>query len=248
LRKAIEYNLLSVNGTLYEEPLQLFKDDISDIVKTATIMSYVGAGAHRLSEIAARCGEVATNISRPLAKLMSLGYLVKETPFGENVKNSKKSLYKINDPFMKFYFRFIAPNRSFIESGRITPVLSELDSKFSAYAGEYWENLCREAVSGNEIDGIRYGMAHRWWGNVSREERLEFDLVAESQDKKHLLVGECKWTSKASSDKLLSELKVKAEKLPFAKNHKIIPKLFLKKAPAGAVSGILLPEDVMKLI
>ena len=182
LREAIKAHLLSVNGTLYEEPLNLFKDDIKNIVKTATIMSYVGAGVHRLSEIAGRCGQLATNLSRPLAKLVSLGYLIKDIPFGEHEKNTKKSLYRINDPFMDFYFRFILPNRSFIEIGRITPVLALLDSHFSSYVGGFWERLCRETVSGNVIDGITYGMASRWWGNVSKEERLEVDVVAESLD------------------------------------------------------------------
>ena len=246
LREAIESNLLSVNGTLYEEPLKLFKDDIKDIVKTATIMSYVGAGAHRLSEIAGRCGETATNLSRPLAKLLSLGYLIKEIPFGEDEKNSKKSLYKINDSFMNFYFRFIVPNRSFIELGRIAPILTILDNHLSDYVGDYWEKLCREAVSGNEIDGITYGMARRWWGNVSKDERIELDVVAESLDKKHLLIGECKWSDKENSNRLLAELKAKAEKLPFVKNHKITTKLFLKRAPADTMENVLLPEDVIK--
>jgi len=247
LREAIEGNLLSVNGTLYEEPLKLFKDDIKDMVKTATIMSYVGAGANRLSEIAGRCGEIATNLSRPLSKLVSLGYLTKEIPFGENEKNTKKSLYKINDPFMDFYFRFIVSNRSFIEIGRIAPILAMLDSHFSSYTGEYWERLCRETVSGNEIDGITYGIARRWWGNVSKDERIELDIVAESLDKKYLLVGECKWTSGENSDQLLAELSAKAKKLPFAANHIIVPKLFLKNTPVGTMEHVLLPEDVIKL-
>lgn len=246
LLEAIESNLLSVNGTLYEEPIKLFKDDINDIVKTATIMSYVGAGAHRLSEIAGRCGEIATNLSRPLAKLISLGYLTKEIPFGENEKNSKKSRYKISDSFMNFYFQFIIPNRSFIEIGRISPILVNLDTHFSDYVGDYWEKLCRETVSGNEIDGITYGMARRWWGNVSREERIELDVVAESLDKKYLLVGECKWTTGENSDRLLAELREKAEKLPFAKNHIIITKLFLKNPPVGTMENVLLPKDVMR--
>ena len=247
LREAIKANLLSVNGTLYEEPLKLFKDDIKDIVKTSTIMSYVGAGAHRLSEIAGRSGEVATNLSRPLAKLISLGYLTKEIPFGENEKNTKKSLYKINDPLINFYFQFISPNRSFIEIGRINPILTDLENHFSGYVGEYWERLCRETISGNEIDSITYGMARRWWGNVSKDEQLEIDVVAESLDKKYLLVGECKWTKKENSDRLLVELREKAEKLPFAKNHTIIPKLFLKNAPTGTQEGVFLPEDVIEL-
>lgn len=248
LREAIEENILSINGTLYEEPMTLFKDDVKDIVKTATIMSYIGAGAHRLSEIAGRCGEVATNLSRPLAKLISLGYLIKEIPFGENEKGSKKSLYKISDPFMNFYFRFVVPNRSFIEIGRISPILLDLDNHFSEYVSDYWERLCREMVSGNEIDGITYGMARRWWGSVSKNERIELDVVAESLDKRYLLVGKCKWSIKENNDHLFEELRERAKKLPFYRNHTIITKLFLKNSTVVIHPDILLPDDVIKYL
>ena len=247
LIESVRNNLLSVNGTLYEEPMKLFKDDINDIVKTATIMSYVGLGANKLSEIAGRCGEASTNLSRPLSKLVTLGYLEREIPYGEDEKNSKKSLYKICDPLMSFYFRFVVPNRSYIELGRINPILSALNNEFSSYVAHFWEKFCREAVSGNEIDGITYGIARRWWGNVSRSERIELDIVAVSLDKKHLLVGECKWTATENSDRLLHELKLKAEKLPFAKNMIIVPKLFLKQQPSGNSSDFLLPKDVIEL-
>lgn len=248
LLDSIKSNLLSVNGTLYEEPIKLFKDDINDIVKTSTIMSYVGLGANKLSEIAGRCGEVSTNLSRPLSKLVTLDYLEKEIPFGEEEKNSKKSLYKISDPFMSFYFRFVVPNRSFIELGRITPILSTYENQFAAFVAQYWEKLCREAISGNVIDGITYGIARRWWGNVSRTQKIEIDIVAESLDKKHLLVGECKWTTGENSDRLMSELKAKAEKLPFAKDHIIVTKLFLKNQPLGETKDVLLPSDVILLM
>lgn len=246
---SIKSDLLSVSGTLYEEPIKLFKDDINDIVKTATIMSYVGLGANKLSEIAGRCGEVSTNLSRPLAKLITLGYLEKEIPYGQDEKNSKKSLYKISDPLMSFYFRFIVPNRSFIELGRIDPILYSYNALFASHVGEFWEKICRESVSGNIIDGITYSIARRWWGSVSRTEKIEIDVVAESLDKKYLLVGECKWTSKENAAKLLSELNAKAEKLPFAKNHIIVAKLFLKNSASNILSkDILLPADVIKLM
>lgn len=245
---SIKNNLLSVNGTLYDEPMKLFKDDINDVVKTSTIMSYVGLGANKLSEIAGRCGEVSTNLSRPLSKLVTLGYLEKDIPFGEDEKNSKKSLYKISDPFMSFYFRFIVPNRSFIELGRIKPILSTYENQFNAYVSQYWEKLSRESVSGNEVDGITFGITRRWWGNVSRTEKIEIDLIAESLDKKYLLVGECKWTAGENSDILLSELKAKAGKLPFAKKYIIVPKLFLKTKPIGDIKDVLLPANVIQLM
>ena len=248
MKETIVNECLSTNGTFYEEPLKLFKDDIKDMVKTSTIMSYIGNGANRLSEIAGRCGEVATNLSRPLNKLILLGYLKKEIPFGEIERNCKKSLYKINDPYIEFHYRYIQPYRSLIEIGRTAPILSEIEKDFTSFVGNHWENRCREAVSGNVLDGITFGMAYRWWGNVSREERIELDVVAESLDKKHLLVGECKWTKEENADRLLKELNEKAKKLPFAKGHKIITKLFLKNKPNDTSDSVLLPDDVIEML
>ena len=48
-----------------------------------------------------------------------------------------------------------------------------------------------------------YGKAKRWWGSVLNEdkkpEQVEFDVMAESLDKKYLLVGECKWTTQKNA-------------------------------------------------
>ncbi len=252
LDEALWHNVFSVNGVLYEEPVKLFQDDVKDVVKTSTIMSYVGTGANRLSEIAARCNEPATNLSRPLKKLIDLGFLEKDVPFGIDEKNAKKSLYKIADSFMAFYYQFVVPNRSFIELGRRLPIIDSLEANFSKYVSLRWENICRNAVTGNVIGDVLYGKAKRWWGTVLNEngdhEQMEFDVVAESIDKKSLLVGECKWSTQENATQLISELRRKANLLPFAKNHTINLFLFLKVKPKGDIGNVLLPEDVMRLL
>ena len=252
LDDALWHNILSVNGTLYEEPVKLFQDDVKDIVKTSTIMSYIGTGANRLSEIAGRCNEPATNLSRPLKKLVDLGFLEKDVPFGIDEKNAKKSLYKIADPFMAFYYQFVVPNRSFIELGRRMPLEQALAAHFSEYVSMNWEKLCRDAVTGNIVNGTVYGKAKRWWGSVFNEdkkpEQVEFDVMAESLDKKYLLVGECKWTNQENGKQLTAELLRKANLLPFAKNYTIIPVLFLKNAPTDDVENAMLAENVVELI
>ena len=251
LNDALWHNILSVNGTLYEEPIKLFQDDVKDIVKTSTIMSYIGTGANRLSEIAARCNEPATNLSRPLKKLIDLGFLAKDVPFGIDEKNAKKSLYKIADPFMAFYYQFVVPNRSFIELGRRLPIEQALTAHFSEYVSMQWEKLCRDAVTGNLVNGVVYGKAKRWWGSVINEdkkpEQVEFDVMAESLDKKYLLVGECKWTTQENGKQLTTELLRKANLLPFAKKYTIVPMLFLKNAPKDEAGNTMLPEDVVRL-
>ena len=251
LTDALWHNVFSVNGTLYEEPIKLFQDDVKDIVKTSTIMSYVGYGVNRLSEIAARCNEPTTNLSRPLKKLVDLGFLHRETPFGADEKSTKKSLYKIEDPFMAFYYRFVVPNRSFIELDRHLPIEQALNFHFQEYVSMQWENICRNAVTGNQVNGVLYGKAGRWWGSVLNEnkniEQVELDVVAESVDKKHLLVGECKWTVQENGRQLTAALLRKAQLLPFASKHTIVPVLFLKNKPNEDVGNVMLPADVVRL-
>lgn len=252
LYESLWSNIFSVNGALYEEPAKLLMDDVKDIVKTSTLMSYVGSGANRLSEIASRAGEPATNLSRPLKKLVDLGFLEREVPFGTNEKSSKKSLYKIADPFMSFYFRFVIPNRSFIELGRKKPIEQALGSHFGEYVSMQWERLCRDAITGNEYNGRIYGQAHRWWGSALNEagkpEQIEIDVMAESLDKKTLLVGECKWTTEKNATQLTAELVRRVNLLPFSKDYKeIVPVLFLKTKPEDDVNNVILPNGILEL-
>ena len=251
LDDAMWHNILSGNGALFEEPIKLFQDDVKDIVKTSTIMSYIGTGANRLSEIAGRCDEPATNLSRPLKKLIDLGFLEKDIPFGIDEKNAKKSLYKIADPFMAFYYQFVVPNRSFIELNRRLPIDQALNTHFSEYVSMQWEKMCRDAVTGNLVNGVVYGKAKRWWGSVLNEakkaEQVEFDVVAESIDKKYILVGECKWTTQENGKQLTAELLRKAKLLPFANDYTIVPMLFLKSVPKDDIGNALLPEHIIEL-
>lgn len=96
------------------------------------------------------------------------------------------------------------------------------------------EKIVPDVVTGNIVNGVVYGKAKRWWGPVPNEdkkpEQVEFDIMAESQDKKYLLVGECKWTTQENVKQLTAKLLRKANLLLFAKNHIIVPMLFLKNA------------------
>ena len=250
---AIRRLILDTKGILAEEPQRLLRDDLRDTVQTSTILSIIGNGANRITEIAARAGKEATQISEPLSKLRELGYVRREVPFGESEKKSKKGIYRINDNMLQFYYRFVAPHRSILELGRVDRVMNLVESQFNQYVGECWEHLCRQFVSGNEIDGIAYDMASRWWGKIFPEENkegimIELDVVAESFDKKHILIGECKWTGGEDAQRLLHDLAGKARYLPFIKDTQEVHFfLFLKHAPAHSESAsYFLPKDILK--
>ena len=76
-------------------------------------------------------------------------------------------------------------------------VMQVVLAQLPQFIGQCWELLCREYVSGNIIDGIAYNIASCWWGKIFPLEYMDgkmvkLDVVAESIDKNHILVGECK--------------------------------------------------------
>ncbi len=243
---ALKYHLFTSQGILYDEPLRLFLDDMRDTVHSFTILSLIADGCHRLSEIAGRLGKPATHLAGPLEKLLSLGYIEREIPFGENPKNSKKSLYKIADPFLYFYFKFVVPNRSFIEVEKGEVIIEKIKAHFNEYVSIHWEKICRAAVPRLTVEGLSFLNASRWWGSPKKNVELEIDVLACSVDEKYLLAGECKWNEKnVNNQQLIKELKEKAELLPFAKGKTVIPALFLKKGNKKGEENVFFPEDLL---
>lgn len=167
----------------------------------------------------------------------------------------KKGIYRINDNMLQFYYRFIAPHRSILELRRIDTVMHLINAQFTQHVGDCWEHLCRQYISGNEIDGIVYNIASRWWGKIFPEGNkegtmIELDVVAESFDKKHILIGECKWTNKEDAQRLARTLSEKAAHLPFIKDgQEVHLVLFLKQEPEHQESiRYFLPEDIIETI
>lgn len=254
LYDAIEHLLLTSEGTLYDEPSKLLYDEMRDTVQASSILSFIGNGANKLSEIAARAEKQATDITPHLSRLRELGFINKEIPFGESEKKSKKGLYHISDPLLRFHYRYVIPYRSLIELGNSQAVLTVFKNAENDYVSRVWEELCRNHISAYGMDGIIYQMASRWWGSYYNEEKqqylpVELDVVAESFDGKHLFIGECKWQEHIDAMEELSRLQTIAKGLPFTKDHEIHLGLFLKEKPINPEAAtIYYPEDIMAII
>jgi AAA+ ATPase superfamily predicted ATPase len=244
---ALREHLINQYGLLADEPERLFSDEIRTSVQAFTLLSLIGSGCHRLSELAARMGKPATHLSNALAFLTELKYIRREIPFGESLRSTKRSLYKINDPFLNFYFTFVLPEKSRIDLGLSVQVIKEVKKKMPLYTSAIWEELCRQSVP-FLIKDDEFNPAFRWWGKGIDGTPLEIDVVAESVDKKKLLVGEAMWTEKSDLTSDAGELLKKADKLPFVRNHNIIPVLFVKNKSALPPPGIKVfgPEEVVE--
>ena len=245
--------LLTPDGTLYDEPSRLLQDEMRDTVQASSILSFIGNGANKLSEIAARAERQATDITPQLSRLRELGFINKEIPFGESEKKSKKGLYHIDDPLLRFHYRYVLPYRSLIELGNSQAVLLLFKKSENDYVSQAWEELCRNYISTQGFDDILFQKASRWWGSYYHEEEqqylpVELDVVAESFDGKHLFIGECKWQEHINADEEFARLHTIAQGLPFAKNHEIHYGLFLKELTTHHDTvRVLYPHDILTL-
>ena len=254
--EAIEYLALDEHGVLANEPAALFLDEVSDLAPYSSIMTALAEGNNRFSAISSKTGLKTTELPTPLANLAEMFYISKEVPFGEDEAKTKKTLYVFNDPFIEFYYTFIAPNKSLLALGRIDPVKQLIANRFPLLVSRVWERMCRRAVSGNQFFGDYWNVASRWWGKMpvfeegrktpSSYMEAEFDLVSESLDKKRLLIGECKWTQPDYASRILHKLKEKAAHAPFVKGREVEFVLFLKNSPLDHPDcHVLLPDDVI---
>jgi AAA+ ATPase superfamily predicted ATPase len=243
LEEALKNHVLSPDGALYDEPVRLFMDDMRDTAQSFSILSLIASGHNRLSQIARMMGKPTTGMVAPLDKLLTLGYLEREISFSE-IRNPKKSLYKIADPFIRFYFTFVTPNRSMIEMGRIEPVVNQIRKQFQPYAAHTWGRICRNAVASTRFNGIAFKPASKWWAS-SKEPDAGLDILAESVDGNYLLVGSCVWGDKVYGTKnMFRVLEEKAASLPILNGRTVIPVLFVREADKKE-NNVYTPNDLL---
>lgn len=245
---ALRELVLDPLGVLHREPDRLLLDDAQDIARSASLLSLIGRGAHRVSEIGARLGVPATSLSRPLMRLMELGYIVRELPFGRSERDTKRTLYRLADPFLAFWYRFVEPNRSRLEAGLVDRVVAEVEEAWPLYLGSAWEALVRAELPRLEIDGRRFGPASRWWGPAADKQPMEIDLVAEDlNDRRAVLVGEAKLSATpASARAALATLAANAARCPELAGRRITCALWVLRARGRLPAMVFGPRSLLE--
>lgn len=227
-REAIRHLVLDPLGVLHLEPERLLHDEFRETTQAASLLALIGHGCHRISEIAARLERSATALSRPLAQLVELGFVRKQTPFGIPEKDSKRSTYDLADPFLRFWFRYIEPNRSRLAARQFSQVEESIEASWNVFLGHAWEDLARQGVATLG----EWQPASRYWGKTEQGQAIELDIVAaHHKDNTRVLVGEAKLNASAKEvEHLLNQLKTRAEQCEPLKGKKIEAQLWVASA------------------
>ena len=149
---------------LYEEPLNLLKQEVREPAVYIAIITAIASGASRMSEISGKVGENTNVCATYLKNLISLDIVKKETPYGED--NPKKSIYLIDDNMFRFWYRFVPGNISMIARGASDLVYKRIEPFIPDYMGKVFEEICRQYLWKLLLSGkspVEFTSLGRWW-------------------------------------------------------------------------------------
>jgi AAA+ ATPase superfamily predicted ATPase len=190
---AIEKHVLSTRSFLYEEPFFLLQSEVSEIGSYFSLIRAIAAGNRRLSAIATVMEVKQTSLTRYLRTLIDLDIIKREVPVTEdNPEKSKRGLYGIQDNFIHFWFKFVYPERSAIESGHAEQAMRKIQSEFIGHVAYVYQDICREKMWQLAAEGalpVHFDRVGRWWDNKN-----EIDIVALDSTARDIVFCECKYT------------------------------------------------------
>lgn len=217
---AIGYNILNRSSYLYDEPNFLLQQEVTEVGSYFSVIRAIATGHSKLSAIASVLEVKQTNLSKYLKTLIDLDILEREVPVTvDNPEKSKMGLYKIKDNYLRFWFAFVYPNRSYIESGHREIVLNKIRNSFiSGQVAYVYEDVCREQMWTLSAEGVwpfQFSKIGRWW-----DAHHEIDVVALDPEGGNLILGECKFWRDPVGVNVLRALEEKESNVGWKKNNR----------------------------
>ena len=205
--RAIAKNVLNSNSYLYDEPNFLFSKEVAEVGTYFSVMKAVAAGNRKIGEIAAVLNVKQTGLSRYLKTLERLDVLERVVPVTEfNPEKSKKGLYRIKDNYLRFWFRFVFPQKGLLETDRTDEALKAIERNFvDGQVAYVYEDVCRDRLWDLGAEGALPFVPNRvgaWWG--ARD--VELDVVGLGVDEGRAIFGECKFWTKPVGKNVLEHL------------------------------------------
>jgi AAA+ ATPase superfamily predicted ATPase len=208
IREILRRRILTKDEPLFEEPLQLIRGEssIREPGNYYEVLRAIARGATKFNEILQQ-SKISSGqlLTARLDRLATLRYIEERRPLGGNGSAS----WSVSDPFFRFWFRYVYPNRSRLQRGRVEEVCDAILADLDNHMGPIFEEVCRDWAGRHSTDP-QLAEAQDIGGYWTRKHDVEVDLVARG-GKGILAVGSCKWSARADTHDLdrLIELRSK---------------------------------------
>lgn len=234
LERNIEVKLLDEFGPLFREPEFLLREELRDVENYYAVLTALAAGCATNQAIASQTGIPERSLHYYIQQLRALGYITRRFPLTGEKPNPRQVRYALQDPLLRFWFRFVFPNLSFIQQMGPRRSMSErIRPELDAYFGLCFERLCRQALP---VIYDREGVSTAFEVGEYWDKAVQIDVVGVRND--HWTdLGECKWGTVRSYKKFLEDLEKKVRAYPNKRGATICKRVFLRKKPGAKIQG-----------
>ena len=200
VKEALLENFFDRSAYLFEEPENLLRQEVREPAVYNSIITAIADGASKSNEIASKVHLESSACSKYLKVLIELGIIQKIEPVMNKSKN--KVIYRIVDPFFRFWYRYVPTNMLAITAGQMDRVFDfSVGDDLKNYMGQIYETMCHAwLIDHSDRLPFLLGNIGEWWGNHPKEKKeIQIDIVGvetKSYNRsggKRFLIGSCKY-------------------------------------------------------
>ncbi|MDP3297234.1 MAG: ATP-binding protein [Thermodesulfovibrionia bacterium] len=239
----IRKKILMPDAYLFSEPEFILKEELREPRNYFSILRAISMGKTRVSEIINETGFEKNVVGKYLSVLTDLRIVKREVPVTEKAyEKSKKGIYMLDDNYFRFWFKYVFPNKSFVEEEDIDYVIrNKIRPELDIFVSQTYEDVCRSYVRKGFLKGMKFNRVGRWWIKDA-----EIDVIGINEDDNAILFGEVKWSEKPVGVNILNELKAKAEKVQWGNSK--TSKHFVLFSRKGFTNDMLKMAEKEKIV
>jgi AAA+ ATPase superfamily predicted ATPase len=164
---------------------------------------------------------VETATTRALTTLADVKGLIEREVPAWAAPTSRLRRYRITDPYLRFWFRYVERQVDAISRGRHDLAIKAFDRDWSSWRGRSVEPLVREALTRLAVADERMSGVERvapWW---TRDGSVEVDVVAATESATAVL-GTIKWRARGGvTAREMADLRRAQHRVPRSENARL---------------------------
>lgn len=185
-------NILNPDCLLFEEGERMVTEQLRETSVYNTILASIAAGNHKLNDLYLHTEFSRAKISVYLKNLMELELVEKVFSYDTAGKeNVQKGIYRIIHPFVNFYFTYMYPYMSALQTLSVGEYYNEyIYPYFKNYVSECFKKVCRQHLEKWNEKGklpILFEDSGEWVGKSGT-----IDMIAQDEEGK-TLIALCNW-------------------------------------------------------
>jgi hypothetical protein len=188
----LQRQLMPYQSWMIDESRTLLQDFITEPHNYVAVLRAIADGLQSLGEISERAGLSGNHTSFYLSVLRDAGFVQREVPISQLGQDSRRGRYFVVDPFLRFYYRFLAAFQSKLALGQQQQTIHAIEEALPQFIeANTWQELSRtwllEASANGEFPVPVESVGSEWKRNFM------VDVVGLDNESKSIVLGDCFW-------------------------------------------------------